>query len=212
MGYEDDLNLYAYTRNDPLNRWDPTGAYTCGEERTACPESIQQGVSDVATAAANSQDTATQNSLNEVAGFLGENGVETGVNFILGGAERGTLGQTNTDSEGNSTIGLAGSLTPDDPALARHERVDLASTIAHETRHAIQGRESGGNPTSVGQERANERQAWTDQLGTIRGLAGVTPGPMISTPPPGDAAADSRWVDQNAERSVTDWCRRGGQC
>jgi uncharacterized protein RhaS with RHS repeats len=31
VGYEGDLNLYAYVRNDPLNRTDPTGT-TCTEE------------------------------------------------------------------------------------------------------------------------------------------------------------------------------------
>lgn len=30
MGYRDDLNLYAYVRNDPLNRNDPTGTYGRG--------------------------------------------------------------------------------------------------------------------------------------------------------------------------------------
>ena len=46
VGYEDDLNLYAYVRNDPLNRTDPTGRLP--PEGSIAEEQMFRGAQDTA--------------------------------------------------------------------------------------------------------------------------------------------------------------------
>jgi RHS repeat-associated protein len=54
VGYDDDINLYAYVRNDPLNTTDPDGTHSC-EDRQKCPDiqPASDAVVKAAVAAAN---------------------------------------------------------------------------------------------------------------------------------------------------------------
>ncbi|KRA66244.1 hypothetical protein ASD79_02900 [Caulobacter sp. Root655] len=210
VGYKDDLNLYAYVGNDPLNRTDPTGLYQCGGVK--CPDGIVQAVSDIALAARNSSDPVGKANLTELVTALGANGTDTGFDFAVGSNEAGIPASAHTTAEGEVTIAVSSNYASAETNDNLGTRAQVAGIIGHETRHGLDGRATGGDPTNVTDERKTEMNGARDEVAIAHGLsnAGVSSNDPSIPPSTASPAEVQAAIAKIAERSVEYWCRRPG--
>jgi RHS repeat-associated protein len=201
------LNLYAYVRNNPLKYTDPTGSYYCNRNTDECSK-IKAAYDQAKAAAANpnlSKDERT--AINSTLKFLGKPGEVNGVVIAFGAVARGAVADTDTTKTFGSTITT---ITFDPEGLARYDANTLSETLIHEGTHGADEFPLGRNPITKSEEMATETHAYTNQSYAAEGL-GVASRYGVWSPGMTDANRQKA-IKDNAHKSTRIWCQSGGKC
>ena len=208
VGYKDQINLYEYVGDDPVNGRDPRGLYSCDGSSTQCGV-VAVAVGKIADAAAKLPAGSTaQHALQNVVRFYGKAGVDNGVtiHFSNHGFANETLGK---DGGINITLNLPAIRTRfSEPGV--NGGAEMGGVMAHEGPHGMDDRARGHDAQNRGDYLATERRAFRVQSYVDQGEGVSSPYGIYR---PGIGAAErNRAIERWAQETTAEDCKGNPKC
>jgi RHS repeat-associated protein len=206
------LNLYAYVRNNPLNRTDPSGHYICTGTKPQC-QAVANGLAQ-ARAALQSKDLSKEQrtALDKVVSTFGKAGDEHDGVTISFGKTQSPIATADAHSYKDDNGLLKTDITFNSKSFASLNSTEVGGVLVHERSHGIDGIARGNmDPQNKNEEFRTELRAYNVQSYVPKALGVYYPGLWNPNWAP-DSAEASRFTGalSGAITSTSDWCKQSG--